>query len=379
MRDLTWKFFHRWWQPKLHHVILEVEATGGTPVELSPEEWAAASARGIAIGGPDHAAGGGNGSGGMAGSIVAGAGSDFDRSHGAGASIEGLSVVTDWPTTIGESEESVPGGGSTPGKWNDVATLTGGVPSRSGNTRSSPAFPAVMEESEGSSRRRRRMDGSAPLRDHERRSPAILTAGFWLRGVELGGGSVGGLMSRVREEKHLTGVDGFSSEGGQAAQRGERNDATAANQQLSDMFSSRVSEVDGGGQEGGTPTDVSRRRSLSWVSLFFTGKYGLCTRIERGNQSVPYPGELSNKSGLYRHYVIYCGGCAAPKMLIVIVFSFLPVFDVIAARCYLPPDMSLLRIVSLLHSMSFPLGLPFLSTMQLPRTNEYIEQQGQDT
>ncbi|CAN0155296.1 unnamed protein product, partial [Hapterophycus canaliculatus] len=25
MRDLSWKFYHRWWQPKLHHLILEVE------------------------------------------------------------------------------------------------------------------------------------------------------------------------------------------------------------------------------------------------------------------------------------------------------------------------------------------------------------------
>lgn len=45
MRDLTWKFFHRWWQPKLHHIILEAEAKGSGPVHLSAEEWAAASAR----------------------------------------------------------------------------------------------------------------------------------------------------------------------------------------------------------------------------------------------------------------------------------------------------------------------------------------------
>eukprot|EP00904_Undaria_pinnatifida_P000510 jgi/Undpi1/1045/HiC_scaffold_10.g04508.m1 len=35
MRDLTWKFYHRWWQPKLHHVILEVEAMGGDHVEIT--------------------------------------------------------------------------------------------------------------------------------------------------------------------------------------------------------------------------------------------------------------------------------------------------------------------------------------------------------
>lgn len=45
MRDLTWKFFHRWWQPKLHHIILEAEAKGSGPVHLSAQEWAAASAR----------------------------------------------------------------------------------------------------------------------------------------------------------------------------------------------------------------------------------------------------------------------------------------------------------------------------------------------
>ncbi|CAM9616533.1 unnamed protein product [Discosporangium mesarthrocarpum] len=28
MRDLTWKFFHRWWRPKLHHLILEADVAG---------------------------------------------------------------------------------------------------------------------------------------------------------------------------------------------------------------------------------------------------------------------------------------------------------------------------------------------------------------
>ena len=46
MRDLTWKFFHRWWQPKLHHTILEVEAIGGDPIDLTSEECSDAAARG---------------------------------------------------------------------------------------------------------------------------------------------------------------------------------------------------------------------------------------------------------------------------------------------------------------------------------------------
>lgn len=47
MRDLAWKFFHRWWQPKLHHVILEVEAKGtGEILDLSPEECVEAAVRG---------------------------------------------------------------------------------------------------------------------------------------------------------------------------------------------------------------------------------------------------------------------------------------------------------------------------------------------
>lgn len=46
MRDLTWKFFHRWWQPKLHHIILEAEVKGDNIPVLSLDQWAAASARG---------------------------------------------------------------------------------------------------------------------------------------------------------------------------------------------------------------------------------------------------------------------------------------------------------------------------------------------
>lgn len=47
MRDLAWKFFHRWWQPKLHHIILEVEAKGrGEILNLSSEECVKAALRG---------------------------------------------------------------------------------------------------------------------------------------------------------------------------------------------------------------------------------------------------------------------------------------------------------------------------------------------
>ncbi|CAM9555219.1 unnamed protein product, partial [Laminaria digitata] len=67
MRDLTWKFYHRWWQPKLHHVILEVEAAGGGHVELTPAQWATASARGGGRGGGGDGDGGGGGRGGGAG------------------------------------------------------------------------------------------------------------------------------------------------------------------------------------------------------------------------------------------------------------------------------------------------------------------------
>lgn len=46
MRDLTWKFYHRWWQPKLHHMILEAEAKGdGSPLQVTTKDWVAATAR----------------------------------------------------------------------------------------------------------------------------------------------------------------------------------------------------------------------------------------------------------------------------------------------------------------------------------------------
>ncbi|CAM9428880.1 unnamed protein product, partial [Choristocarpus tenellus] len=33
IRDITWKFYHRWWRPKLHHIVLEAEASGrSTPL-----------------------------------------------------------------------------------------------------------------------------------------------------------------------------------------------------------------------------------------------------------------------------------------------------------------------------------------------------------
>ncbi|CAM9420829.1 unnamed protein product, partial [Ectocarpus sp. 6 AP-2014] len=54
MRDLSWKFYHRWWQPKLHHLILEVEASRGDPVMLtqthgSPEVGGGGAGFGVGV------------------------------------------------------------------------------------------------------------------------------------------------------------------------------------------------------------------------------------------------------------------------------------------------------------------------------------------
>lgn len=89
MRDLSWKFYHRWWQPKLHHIILEVEASGGDPVTLTPAQWAEASARGAAAsgsggGGAEGGHGGGGGGGGSSSARVAGVGSGVGGSSGSG-------------------------------------------------------------------------------------------------------------------------------------------------------------------------------------------------------------------------------------------------------------------------------------------------------
>ena len=96
MRDLSWKFYHRWWQPKLHHLILEVEASNGDPVKLTPAQWAEASARGTAVagsGGTGGAEGGGGGGGGRSARVTgvesgagrSGSGRGSGRTYGCGA------------------------------------------------------------------------------------------------------------------------------------------------------------------------------------------------------------------------------------------------------------------------------------------------------
>lgn len=296
MRDLSWKFFHRWWQPKLHHIILEAEAKGDHSVHLSAEEWAAASARAGGGGGgggssrrkksPASGTSGGGGIGGRSATVrqgpaVVGGGVGESRGIIPGGSVGSDDVRIEMELDYLERGATVAAGGGA--GWGGVHGRFGGVGpgdgggdggnGGDGEGREKPAsfllaavpnFSGDIDFPDGG--RAVQAQGS---RGGDQEGPRVSLEDTHAVGMEVG---------REREKRGL----GPGGEAGGGAVGSGHHTAADAYRRNTEAMSSRPSSYGTGGEEevevtGSMPLSMSRSRS--WVS--FRSEKGGCEEESR--------------------------------------------------------------------------------------------------